>query len=81
MYSKSGKHIICITYVSVKQNVKEHERNLQEEVAENEQVETVLHGQIEVLESDMKKLESALLDEREYNEKYLQGTEKVEAAH
>jgi len=28
-----------------------------------------------------KKLESALCDEREYHEKYLQGTEKVEDAH
>jgi chromosome segregation ATPase len=81
MYSKSGKHIICITYVSVKRNVKELIKNLQEEVAENELVETVLRGQIEVLESDKKKLESALCDKREYHEKYLQCTEKMEAAH
>jgi hypothetical protein len=44
-------------------------------------VETALCGQIEILESDKKKLKSAFCDEREYHEKYLQGTEKVEAAH
>jgi len=44
-------------------------------------VENAPRDQIEVLESDKKKLESALFDEREYHEKYLQGTEKVEAAH
>jgi chromosome segregation ATPase len=62
-------------------NFKNHVKNLQEKVAENELVETALRGQTEVLESDKKKLESVLRDEREYLEKYLQGTEKLEAAH
>jgi len=44
-------------------------------------VEIAICGQIEALESDKKKLESALRDKREYHEKYLQSTEKVEAAH
>jgi len=62
-------------------NFKEHVKNLKEKVAENELVETALRGQTEVLESDKKKLKSVLREEREYLEKYLQGTEKVEAAH
>jgi len=44
-------------------------------------VEIAIRGQIEALESDKKKLESALRDKRKYHEKYVQGTEKVEAAH
>jgi len=39
-----------------------------------------IRGQIDVLESDKNKLESALCDKREYHE-YLQWTEKVVAAH
>jgi DNA-directed RNA polymerase subunit L len=44
-------------------------------------VETAVRGQIEIQDSDKKKLESVLRDEREYLAKYLQSTEKVEAAH
>jgi len=62
-------------------NIKELVTNLLENVAENELVETGLRGEIEALESDKKKLESVLCDKREYHEKYLQSTEKVEAAH
>ena len=43
-------------------------------------MEIAFHGQIEILESDKNKLESALCDKREYHEKYLQWTEKVVAA-
>ena len=52
--------------------------NLLENVAENELVGTGHRCQIEALETDKKNLESALRDERQYHEKYLQGTE---AAH
>jgi hypothetical protein len=44
-------------------------------------VEIAIRGQIEVLESDKKKLECALCDKKEYHKKYLQWTEKVVAAH
>jgi hypothetical protein len=62
-------------------NFKEFVNNLQENVAENELVETAVRGQIEIQDSDKKKLEFTLCVERENPEKYLQGTEKVEAAH